>query len=427
MASCVPDSSPAITMTPPPLYDVIVIGGGASGMMAAGRAAARGKRVLLIEKNRKLGEKLRITGGGRCNITNAEEDTAVLLQKYGAADVFLHSPFSKFGVTDTFAFFESRGLSLKVEANKRAFPITERAQDVCALLETYMKEAGVEVRTGKAVTSIQSVRGHIESVTVGKEVLTAHSYILATGGVSHAETGSTGDGFGWLRKLGHTVTEPTPTIVPLKTKEAWSRKLSGITLKDIKITFFADGKRRFSKAGNVLLTHFGISGPLILNCAGMVADLLHEESVTARIDTYPHMDLGILDKHISTIFDEHKNKLLRNVFKDIAPTGTSDVLLSLVPSINPETKVHSVTKAERRMLAELLKALPLTVLGLMGLDRAVIADGGVDLVEIDTRTMRSRRCDNLFVTGDLLHIARPSGGYSLQLCWTTGFVAGESA
>lgn len=409
-----------------PVYDVIVMGGGASGMIAAGRAAARGKKALLLEKNRKLGEKLKISGGGRCNITNAELDTATLLKKYGTADSFLHSPFSKFGVADTFSFFESRGLPLKVEANKRAFPETERAEDVRALLEAYMKEGKVEIRLGKAVTAIQTVKGKIASVTAGGETLSAHAYVLATGGVSHPETGSTGDGFGWLRKLGHTVTDPTPTIVPLKTKEAWSRKLSGITLKDVKITFFADGNRKFSKAGNVLLTHFGISGPLILNSAGQVADLLHEELVTASIDTYPGMDLGILDKHLSSIFDENKNKLLRNVFKDIAPTGTSDILLSLVPAINPETKVHSVTKAERRMLAELLKGLPLTILGLMGLDRAVIADGGVDLVEVDTRSMRSRRCENLFITGDLLHITRPSGGYSLQLCWTTGYVAGDS-
>jgi len=411
---------------PQPAYDVIVIGGGASGMMAAGRAAARGKKVLLLEKNRKLGEKLKISGGGRCNITNAEYDTAALLKKYGTADAFLHSPFSKFGVQDTFEFFESRGLPLKVEASKRAFPKSERAADVLAAFESYIKEGKVEVRLGKAVTAIQTVKNRIESITADGETLSALSYVLATGGVSHPETGSTGDGFGWLRKLGHTVTDPTPTIVPLKTKEAWSRKLSGITLKDVKITFFADGKRAFSKKGNVLLTHFGISGPLILNSAGQVADLLHEELVTASIDTYPGMDLGILDKHISSIFDENKNKLLRNVFKDIAPTGTSDILLSLVPAIDPETKVHSVTKAERRTLAELLKGLPLTIQGLMGLDRAVIADGGVDLVEIDTRSMRSRRCGNLFITGDLLHITRPSGGYSLQLCWTTGYVAGDS-
>ena len=409
------------------MYDVIVIGGGASGMMAAGRAAERGRKVLLIEKQRKLGEKLRITGGTRCNITNAEEDTGVLLKKYGSAADFLHSPFSKFGVQDTFKFFEDRGLPLKVEANKRAFPKTEKAEDVCAVLEKYLKDNSVEVKRGLPVTAIERTKEGITGIILGGVTYTAESYILATGGVSHPETGSTGDGFGWLKQLGHTVQDPTPTIVPLRTKEKWSKQLSGVSLKNIKITFFAGGKKGFSKKGNVLLTHFGISGPLILNSAHQVADLLHEEQVTASIDTYPEMDLGILDKHISTVFDAHKNKLLKNVFKELAPEGTTDVLLSLVPSISPETKIHSVTKAERRQLAELLKALPLTITGLMGLDRAVIADGGVDLVEIDTRTMRSRRCSNLFVTGDLLHIVRPSGGYSLQLCWTTGYLAGDSA
>ncbi|MBU2103879.1 NAD(P)/FAD-dependent oxidoreductase [Patescibacteria group bacterium] len=408
-------------------YDVIVLGGGASGMMAAGRAAERGRKVLLIEKKNKLGEKLRITGGTRCNITNAEEDTATLLKKYGSAADFLHSPFSKFGVRDTFSFFEGKGLPLKIEANKRAFPKTEKAEDVCKVLEQYLRDNAVEVKRGLPVTAIEKTKDGITGIILGGVTYTAESYVLATGGVSHPETGSTGDGFGWLKQLGHTVQDPTPTIVPLRTKEAWSKKLSGVSLKDVKITFFAGGKRRFSKKGNILLTHFGISGPLILNSAHQVADLLHEEHVTAMIDTYPDMDLGILDKHISSIFDQHKNKALKNVFKEIAPEGTMDVLLSLVPEIDPETKVHSVTKQERRQLAELLKTLPLTIIGLMGLDRAVIADGGVDLVEIDTRTMRSRRCANAFVTGDLLHITRPSGGYSLQLCWTTGYLAGDNA
>ncbi|MBU1292918.1 NAD(P)/FAD-dependent oxidoreductase [Patescibacteria group bacterium] len=408
-------------------YDVIVLGGGASGMMAAGRAGARGKRVLLIEKKRRLGEKLRITGGGRCNITNAEEDTGVLLKKYGNAADFLHSPFSKFGVGETFSFFETRGLPLKIEANKRAFPKTERAEDVYKVLETYLKEGNVEIKKGLPVTAIEKKGNSITGVILGGVCYTADSYIIATGGVSHPETGSTGDGFGWLKQLGHSVQDPTPTIVPLRTKESWSKKLSGVSLKDCKITFFANGERRFSKKGNVLLTHFGISGPLILNSAHQVADLLHEESVTAAIDTYPLMDLGILDKHISSVFDANKNKLLRNVFKEIAPEGTSEVLLTLVPEIDPDTKVHSVTKGQRRMLAEMLKALPLTIQGLMGLDRAVIADGGVDLVELDMRSMRSRRCENAFITGDLLHIVRPSGGYSLQLCWTTGYLAGENA
>jgi len=405
-------------------FDVIVIGGGASGMMAAGRAAEVGKRVLLLEKNRKLGMKLAITGGGRCNILNAEEDERTLLAHYGEADKFLHSAFAQFGMRDAFSFFESRGLPLKVEAHQRAFPVSERAPDVVAMLGAYLKEGGVEVRTGVTVKKIVSSSGRIQRVETSDGDFTARTYIVATGGVSHIETGSTGDGFAWLKELGHTIVPPTPTIVPLKVKEGWVKKLSGVSVPHMKITFSVQGAKKFSRTGPLLFTHFGVSGPTILNSAGDVADLLHEGSVSAHIDLFPDMDQGAFDKKLTELFDANKNKMLRNVLKEILPPGTSDTLLSLVPTIDPETKVHSVTKEDRRALGAFLKRMPLTINGLMGFDRAVVADGGLPLTEIDTKTMRSRKYENLYVTGDLLHITRPSGGYSLQLCWTTGFVAG---
>lgn len=407
-------------------YDVIVIGGGAAGMMAAGVAAERGKRVLLLERNARLGEKLRISGGGRCNITNAEPDERKLLAKYGSGEKFLHSAFSQFGMQDTFSFFESRGLSLKVEANNRAFPKTEKATDVVRVLEQYLKEGGVEVRTGIGVENIEGKAGRIERVIVKGRAYTADSYILATGGLSHPETGSTGDGFAWLRSLGHAIENPTPTIVPLKVKESWVKKLSGVSA-EAKLTFFVNGKKKFSKSGSMLFTHFGISGPTVLNAAGQVADGLQEGEVMVRIDLHPALDLGILDKHIAEVFDTGKNRLLRNAFKDVAPPGSSEALLSLLPAVDPEKKVHSLLKEERRALAELLKNLELTITGLLGFERAVVADGGLRPDEVDMRTMRSKRFGNLFVTGDILHITRPSGGYSLQLCWTMGYVAGMHA
>lgn len=408
-------------------YDVIVVGGGAAGMMAAGVAASRRKRVLLIEKNKKLGEKLSITGGGRCNILNAEENERLLLSHFGDAAHFLHSPFSKFGLAETVSFFESIGVPTVVEAKKRAFPYSQSAPEVTAALFKYVKAQGVDIRVGLPVARVHAGKGGIESVLMGGKEYRADSYIFATGGVSHPETGSTGDGFRWLTDLGHTVTEPTPTIVPLRVKEAWAKSLAGITIPDMKMTVYVNGTKKFALKGNVLMTHFGISGPLILNAAGKVADLLYEGEVTAVIDTCPVMDLGILDKHIASVFDQNKNKELQNVFRQIAPAGTSDALLSLLPNIDRDKRVHSVTKEERRRIAELLKALPLTISGLMGLSRAVVADGGVALTEIDTKTMRSKVCENLFVIGDLLNIKRPTGGYSLQLCWTTGYVAGENA
>lgn len=410
------------------MYDLIVIGGGASGMMAAGRAGERGLKVLLLEKNKKLGEKLRITGGGRSNVTNAEFDEKILLKKYGDGEQFLYSPFSQFGVQDTFSFFEKYKLPLVVEANKRAFPVTHKAEDVVKVLETYMKEGGVEVKKGSAVASIEREGDSIVSVTVGDTVYKAKEYIFATGSVSHKETGSTGDGFNWLALLGHTVVPPTPMIVPLSVPDTWVRALSGTSLNDAKITFFVEDKKQFSLSGKILFTHFGLSGPLILNSAHKVSDLLHEGIVTAAIDLYPKVDLGILEKNIVAVFDSHKNKELKNVMRELVPEGMhKGAIIALENSLDITKKVHSITKEERRVVALLLKALPLTVDGLMGYDKAVVADGGVPLSEIDMKTMRSKKISNLLITGDLLHINRPSGGYSLQLCWSTGYVAGTSA
>lgn len=409
-------------------FDVLVIGGGASGMMAAGRAAELGKKVLLIEKNRRLGEKLRITGGGRCNITNATYDTRAMLAFYGKAADFLYSPFSQFGVKETFTFFESRGLPLVVQARNRAFPKTEKAHDVCETLIQYLKDGKVTIKTATAVKRIEHDGKRITGVVTSSGVCTADSYILATGGVSHPETGSTGDGFTWLADIGHAIKKPTPTIVPLAVAEDWAHMLSGVSLSFMKITFFLDDKKAFSKTGKVLFTHFGLSGPLILNSAAKVGELLEAGRVTVKIDAYPDTEIGTLDKEITKTFDIHKNKMLKNILKEIVPEGTAPGIMRLLePSIDLSTKVHSITKAERRIIVDTLKALPLTVTNLMGYDRAVVADGGLQLGDIDTKTMRTKKFQNLFVTGDLLHITRPSGGFSLQLCWTTGYVAGSNA
>lgn len=408
-------------------YDVIVVGGGASGLTAAGVAAESGKRVLLIEKNAELGAKLAISGGGRCNILNAEEDERVLLSHYGEAEPFLYSAFAEFGMNEAVAFFERIGVPIVVEARKRAFPESQHAPSVVVALEDYLRKGKVEVRTNTAIARVKTESSKITSIVAQGFEFTASTYIFSTGGVSHPETGSTGDGFDWLTELGHTVTAPTPTIVPLAAREKWIHKLKGTTLADAKITFFLDGVRKFSKKGNILLTHFGLSGPTILNLAGDVADLLYEGSVTATIDMFPSKDIGILDTELVVLFDSNKNKLLRNALPQIIPSATVEELLLLLPKINPDTKVHSVTKEERRMLIDLFKGLPVTISGLMGMSRAVVADGGVVLTEVDMRTMRSKKVSNLFVTGDLLDISRPSGGYSLQLCWTTGYLAGKNA
>jgi len=408
-------------------YDVIVIGGGPSGMMAAGYAATRGRRVLLIEKNERLGDKLKATGGGRCNITNAEEDRERLLRHYGVAKDFLYSPFSQFGMKDTFRFFEERGLPLVVEERKRAFPKTQKAEDVFRVLEKFIRGSGVKVKFGGRVTKILTDEGKIIGVLVGKEKLYTDSLILATGGLSHPELGATGDGFAWLRSLGHQVIEPSPDIVPLAVKERWVKEISGASLSFMKISFFLDGVKKFTKTGKILFTHFGLSGPLILNSAREVKGLLRAGTVTAQIDAYPDTDLGSLEKDLVKTFDKNKNKTLKNILPEIAPHGLAPALALLLSSVGLDTKVHSITKENRHHIAVLLKSLPLTITRLMGFDRAVVSDGGVVLTEIDLKTMRSRIHPNLYVTGDLLNITRPSGGFSLQLCWTSGYVAGQNA
>jgi predicted Rossmann fold flavoprotein len=414
------------TMDKATIWDVAVIGGGAAGMMAAGQAAASGARVILVEKNKDLGEKLKITGGGRCNITNAESDVHALLKHYGEAAKFLYSPFAAFGVADTFSFFESRGLPLVVQARQRAFPATERARDVFQVLKKYLERNHVTVKTETEVTKLSVRDKQVVAAQTTTGDIRARVFIIATGGMSHPETGSTGSGFRWLDNLGHTVKKPSPNIVPLQVAEAWAKSLAGVSLSFMKITFFVEGKRNFSITGKILFTHFGISGPLILNNAHKVKDLLEEGQVTATIDAFPDTEIGALDKQILKIFNQNKNRDFKNVLAEIAPRGTSSALLTLLP-IASDQKVHSITTTERRQIVDLLKALPLTITGLMGLDRAVVSDGGVVLTEIDTRTMLSKLYSNLYITGDLLHINRPSGGYSLQLCWTTGYVAGISA
>ena len=407
-------------------YDVIVIGGGASGMMAAGSAAERGKSVLLLEKNAAVGKKLDITGGGRCNITNAEFDRHAFAKHYGAGEQFLYSPLSQFGVQDTFDFFTKRDLPLVVEARKRAFPESQKSPDVTRVMKKCLTDAGVVVMTKAAVKGLTIAGNRITDAKTSQGTFTADAFVISTGGVSHPETGSTGDGLVWLKELGHTVHTPTPTIVPLKVSDKWAKSLAGTSLAAMKITFFADGKRAFSKKGGLLFTHFGLSGPLILNSASAVAELLKEADVTATIDLSPDTDFAVLEREVIAKIEANKNKDFKNVLAEILPAGMAKAIPHLFALPDKSIKAHSLTKEERKRLVHILKAAPLTITGLMGFDRAVISDGGVPLTEVDTRTMRSLKIENLYLTGDILHINRPSGGYSLQLAWTTGFVAGNN-
>lgn len=405
-------------------YDVIVIGGGPAGMMAAGRAAETGARVLLLEKNPAPGKKLLITGGGRSNVTNNELDNRKLLAKYGTKGKFLFSAFAQCGVRETLEFFHTHGMPTKLEAEGRVFPATEKAESVWKCLVSHMKEHHVTIRTSAEVTGFQIKNDVIAGVKIKNgEKMTAHAYILATGGTSRPETGSTGEGFAWLTQVGHKVAMPVPALVPIRTKEAWAHKLSGLAFKEAKVSTFARGILQQSGVGKILFTHVGLSGPLILNMSREIGELLKWGDVSLTIDLFPKLDNGALDRMVQETFRTQQNKKLKNVLGEIVQS----TLASLLPGIlklDPEKEVNKVSRTERTAIVKFLKGIPLTPTALLGVEKAVVVSGGVDLTEVDFRTMRSRLHENLFIIGDMLDIDRPSGGYSLQLCWTTGFVAG---
>lgn len=413
------------------IWDVAVVGGGAAGMMAAGRAAEGGARVVLIEKNPTLGKKLLITGGGRCNITNAEGDTRAFLKKFNsknqAADCFLFSPFSRHGVPDSIEFFNARGLKTKEEARGRVFPITDNAESVWEVLNAYLNQGAVQVLSGTGVVKIHAKDGTIEYVQlVNDQRIYAKAYIFATGGLSRPDTGSTGDGFEWLRELGHTIAKPDPSLVPLTLRNDWAPALAGLSLPEISLFLIEDGKKIAKQSGSMLFTHQGISGPAVLNLSKDVGERLPYGPVSLALDLFPKMTLEELDAFLLNAIAEEANRKIRNVLSALIPKALAPVLLKK-SRISEDLPSNSVTREQRIALGSALKNLPLSVKGRLGFEKAIIASGGVALEEIDTRTMQSRLISNLYIIGDLLNIDRPSGGYSLQLCWTTATVAGMHA
>ncbi len=420
-------------------WDVVVIGGGAAGMMAAGTAANElakyplntPPRVLVLEKNPLLGKKLLITGGGRCNVTNAEEDLRTFLAKFAGKnrkdDQFLFSAFSKWNSANTLAFFHARGMATKVEALKRVFPVSDSARSVWDVLVNYMKEGGVTVRTKQSIKKILVKDGRITGlILVTGEEIKAHTFILATGGKSRPETGSTGDGFVWLKELGHSVSESNAALVPITLKDSWTKELSGTSLPSVRLTIFQKNKKYFQKTGPVLFTHKGLTGPTILNMSRDIGDLLSYGEVTLEMDLVPEIPPDVLHTKLQTLLSVQSNKKVKNVLPELVPSALSTVLFDKA-EITADTFSHSLTREKRMALLKYIKALPLHVKGLQGLEKAVVTSGGVALSEVDFKTMRSKLISNLFIVGDLLNLDRPSGGYSLQLCWTTGTVAGISA
>lgn len=411
-------------------YDIIVIGGGPAGLMAAGRAAELGARVILLEKNPNLGRKLLLTGGGRCNLMNYEPDIRRFLDRFKENKKFLFSPFSQFGIPETLAFFNNNGLATKLEAEGRVFPASNSSQSVLDVMINYIKINKVHLKTSATVIDFikqdQKIKGLRLNVNGVKKDLFAKNFIIATGGSSRPETGSTGDGFNWLKLIGHQIPDTAPALVPIKTQEAWVKQLSGLSLTDVKLKVITNNKKVALATGKLLFTHFGLSGPLILNLSHLVGKLLKNSTVVLTLDLRPETDHFSLDRELQEYLAKRQNRLIKNCLAGFVPSALAPILINLA-ALDGKKPVNLLRKIERTRLVNLLKNLEMTATGLMGLDKAIITRGGVNLKEINLKTMQSRMQSNIYITGDLLDIDRPSGGYSLQLCWTTGYVAGSWA
>ncbi len=408
------------------MYDVAVIGGGPAGMMAAIRAAELGASVIILEKNEKLGKKLLITGGGRCNVTNATFDNRALAKKYGQKGKFLLSPLSQWNAQSAIDFFESRGMPTKTEPEHRVFPQSNSAQSVWDVLVADLKKFKVKVLTKTPVLKIIHTKTNISGVETPHGIIRAHSYIITTGGTARPETGSTGEGLKWLSKLGHTTAAPNSALVPIKIGEPWVKKLQGLSFPSVKITIFENGIRSESRTGKILFTHFGLSGPLVLNMSRTIGEAMKESKVTLSFDIFPLLDHVALDEKILKHLEKNQNKKWGNALAGLFPQLFIPLATEL-SHIDPELIVNKVPRTARLAFVKALKDIRMTPTGLLGTEKAIVSSGGVALEEVDFKTMRSLKINNLYLAGDILDFDRPSGGFSLQICWTTGFVAGLSS
>lgn len=405
---------------------VLVVGGGPAGMMAAIQAAKQGNAVTLLEQNEKLGKKLFITGKGRCNVTN-DCDVTELFDSVVSNKKFLYSAFYSFSNQDVKDFFEEQGLRLKVERGRRVFPASDKSSDVIKALGNALKKLEVKIRLRTRVDKVLTENDIVCGVRLSDgECLNADKVILATGGVSYKSTGSDGSGLVMAEKLGHQVTKLRPGLVGMCTKEAWVRDMQGLTLKNVAVSI---GKKQGKKPlyedfGELLFTHYGVSGPMILSASSRLGDELEKEDLYIKIDLKPALSKEQLDSRILRDFEERKNADLSNAMVHLLPKSMIPVMLH-VCGLDPAKKVNEVTRGEREQLVKGMKKFPLTINGLRDIQEAIITRGGVTVKEVDPSTMESKIVKNLYLAGEMLDLDALTGGYNLQIAWSTGYLAGQ--
>lgn len=406
--------------------EIIVAGGGAAGMMAAVSAAREGARVSLYEKNEKLGKKLFITGKGRCNVTNAcgmEE----LLGSVVSNSRFLYSSFYGFTNQDVMDLFEGVGLKLKVERGNRVFPQSDKSSDVIAALSEILKREGVKVHLGSQVDGLVTEGGCCRGVRMDGQVIDADRVIVATGGLSYPTTGSTGDGYQWARESGHRITALSPALVPFEAEEIDTvKELQGLSLKNVEAAVYAGKKELYRDMGEMLFTHFGVSGPLLLSASSYGAKAIKKQPLRLVIDLKPALRMEQLDDRILRDFSEFKNKQFKNSLVHLYPGRLIPVIIAR-SSIDPDKKVNEITKEERRRLAEVTKGFEFTLTSLRGYKEAIITQGGVSVKDINPSTMESKQVGGLYFAGEVLDLDAVTGGFNLQIAWSTGWTAGKGA
>jgi predicted Rossmann fold flavoprotein len=400
--------------------DVVVIGGGAAGMLAAALTARRGFDVLLLDKNDRLGRKLLITGKGRCNVTN-NCPVRQALDNIPTGGKFLQSAFNGFTPQDTMALFEELGVPLKTERGGRVFPVSDKSADIVSALTRFMQKTGVAVRKGR-VTGIGTSGGRVTSVKTDREEIPCRAAILCTGGASYPATGSTGDGYDIAAALGHRIVPPKPSLVPLRAAPEICSQMQGLTLKNVGLTVKNGGKKPvYEDFGELLFTHFGVSGPMILSASAHMRDF-DNNKYELVIDLKPALDEKALDARLLRDFDKYANRDFINALGDLAPKTLIPVLVEL-SEIPPDTKVNSVTRAQRQRLLELFKRFRLPVDGPRPIEEAIITSGGVELKEINPTTMASRLVEGLYFAGEVIDADAYTGGFNLQIAWSTAYAA----